>query len=144
MSQDKIHQFKQILSDNKQSLTGARLKTFELLLGSEPQSMNQLISRAAGEVDRVSIYRNIELFESLGIARKVYIGWKYKVELSDIFTEHHHHLVCLSCGSVTDIEDEQHIEDFISTVASKHGFKVKGHLFEIEGYCRSCTETTAS
>ncbi len=143
MSQDKLQKFKQILSDNKQSLTKARLKTFELLLGSEPQSMNQLISRASGDVDRVSIYRNIELFESLGIARKVYIGWKYKVELSDIFTDHHHHLVCLSCGSVTDIEDEQHIEDFITSVAGKHDFAVKGHLFEIEGYCQLCTRSKA-
>lgn len=139
MSTDKIQKFRQILSNNKQSVTKARLRTFELLLGSDPQSMNQLISRAAGQVDRVSIYRNIELFESLGIVKKVHIGWKYKIELSDIFTDHHHHLVCLSCGAITDIADEQHIEAFITNIASQHNFQVKGHLFEIEGYCQSCS-----
>lgn len=139
MSTDKIQKFRQILSDNKQSITQARLRTFELLVGAEPQSMNQLISRAAGQVDRVSIYRCIELFESIGVARKIHIGWKYKVELSDIFTDHHHHLLCLGCGSITDIADEQHIEEFISSVAQQHNFQVKGHLFEIEGYCSSCS-----
>lgn len=142
MSTDKIHRFKQVLSDNKQSLTRARLRTFELLLGSEPQSMNQLILRAAGQVDRVSIYRNIELFESLGIVRKVHIGWKYKVELSDIFTDHHHHLVCLRCNKVIDIEDEQHIESFIYEVAKMHEFTVRGHQFEIEGFCNQCALET--
>ena len=139
MSTDKIQKFRQILSDNKQSVTKARLRTFELLLGSDPQSMNQMITRAAGTVDRVSIYRNIELFESIGIVKKIHIGWKYKVELSDIFTDHHHHLVCLVCGSITDIDDEQHIEDFIRSVAEQNSFQVKGHLFEIEGYCRTCS-----
>lgn len=140
MSTDKIQKFRQILSDNNQSITKARLKTFELLLGSEPQSMNQLIARAAGTVDRVSIYRNIELFESIGIARKVHIGWKYKIELSDMFTAHHHHLICLACGAVTDITDEQHIEEFTLEVAAQHGFTVQGHQFEIEGYCLACAQ----
>lgn len=139
MSTDKIQIFRQILSDNKQSITKARLRTFELLLGSDPQSMNEMIIRANGTVDRVSIYRNIELFESIGVVKKIHIGWKYKVELSDIFTDHHHHLVCLGCGLITDIDDERHIEDFIKSVAAHHDFKVKGHLFEVEGYCRTCS-----
>lgn len=139
MSSDQTEHFKRILVENGQSVTKARLHTFQLLLHEKPQSMQQLIQKAAGEVDRVSIYRNIELFERLGIVKKVYIGWKYKVELSDMFTSHHHHLLCLGCGKVVDIEDERHIEAFIQRVAGEQGFTVRGHQFEIEGYCQTCT-----
>jgi Fur family ferric uptake transcriptional regulator len=138
MSSDQTIQFKQILADNNQSITSARLQTFELLVNAEPQSMNELIQKAKGKVDRVSIYRHIDLFEHLGIVKKVHIGWKYKIELSDIFTDHHHHLLCLSCGKAIDIEDERHIEAFIKTVAAERGFTVKSHQFEIEGYCQEC------
>lgn len=139
MSTEQIEQFKQVLVENNQSVTKARLRTFQLLLHEQPQSMKRLIERAAGDVDRVSVYRNIELFERLGIVQKVYIGWKYKVELSDMFTSHHHHLLCLGCGKVVDIEDERHIEAFIQRVAQEQGFTVRGHQFEIEGYCKACS-----
>lgn len=138
MSLDQIEKFKRVLTEAGQSVTKARMCTFKLLIHDKPQSMKQLIERAAGEVDRVSIYRNIELFERLGIVKKVYIGWKYKVELSDMFTSHHHHLLCLGCGRVIDIEDEQHIESFIQSVANEQGFTVRSHQFEIEGYCQTC------
>lgn len=139
MSSDKIQEFKQLLAQNGQNVTKARLRTFELLLDGEPHAMSQLIAKSAGTVDRVSIYRNIELFEKLGVVKKVYIGWKYKIELSDLFTTHHHHLLCLGCGKTTDIEDEQHIESFIESVASEQGFSVRSHQFEIEGYCKTCS-----
>lgn len=141
MSFDPLERFKQILAGNNQNITGARLRTFDLLAADKPQSMNELIARAKGSVDRVSIYRNIELFERLGIVKKVHIGWKYKVELSDVFAAHHHHLLCLGCGKIIDIEDERHIENFISEVAQKHNFTVRSHQFEIEGYCSSCPRT---
>jgi Fur family transcriptional regulator, ferric uptake regulator len=140
MTTDHETQFRQILTRSSQSATKARLYIFGLLLGGQPQSMKQLIEKAAGEVDRVSIYRNIELFERLGIVKKVYIGWKYKVELSDMFTSHHHHLLCLGCGKVVDIEDEKHIESFIEGVAKEQGFTVRSHQFEIEGYCQDCSK----
>jgi Fur family ferric uptake transcriptional regulator len=139
MSFDYEQQFRHVLATHNQSATKARLRVFQLLTHQQPQSMKQLIERAAGNVDRVSIYRNIELFERLGIVKKVYIGWKYKVELSDMFTSHHHHLLCLGCGKVVDIQDEKHIESFIQSVAMEQGFSVKGHQFEIEGYCQKCT-----
>jgi Fe2+ or Zn2+ uptake regulation protein len=49
---------------------------------------------------------------------------------------HHHHLVCLSCGSVEDTElcatpSQQ-------TLTRKHGFRAESHELEIYGTCRNC------
>lgn len=50
--------------------------------------------------------------------------------------EHHHHLVCLSCGSVEDTE-------LCSTpsqqaLSRRHGFVAESHELEIYGTCRRC------
>jgi Fur family ferric uptake transcriptional regulator len=142
VSLEDINSFRQILSNNGYRLTDAREATFKLLISSEPQSIREILANAKGAVDRVSVYRNIELFEKLGIVHRIYVGWKYKLELSDEFIAHHHHLSCLSCGKVIDIEDEKHIDEFIQEVAKKFGFKPRRHQFEIDGYCKDCASKT--
>ena len=130
--------FENILKDNGYNITKARKTVFKLLLHPEPQSISQLLKKANGEVNRVSVYRSIELFERLGIVHRLQVGWKYKLELSDQFVGHHHHLTCLGCGKIIDIEDEKHIEDFIHEVADQFEFKLRRHQFEIDGYCKDC------
>lgn len=131
--------FRQMLAERGHHVTQPREVVFTLLLNSpSPQSMSELIAKASGQVDRVSVYRNIELFEELGIVHRIYVGWKYKLELSDQFLAHHHHLICLNCGKVIDIEDEKHLEEFTAEVAKRFGFQPRGHQFEIDGYCKEC------
>ena len=140
MSAKNIQALEEIISQNGLRMTAARLTTFKLLASPEPQSIQHIITRAQGKVDRVSIYRNIELFEKLGIVHRIYIGWKYKLELSDEFLAHHHHLSCLTCGKMIDIEDEKHIDAFIKAVAEKCNFQPRRHQFEIDGYCSDCLQ----
>lgn len=138
MTKDNNTLLKQALNEHGYQYTKAREATFQLLLSPEPQSMNEILHKAKGLVDRVSVYRNIDVFEKIGLVHRIYIGWKYKLELSDEFTGHHHHLSCLKCGKVFDIKDEQHIDEFISEIAATHNFVPRRHQFEIDGYCRSC------
>jgi Fur family ferric uptake transcriptional regulator len=130
---------KQVLTDNGYHITKAREATFKLLVSPEPQSISQVLTRAKNVVDRVSVYRNVDLFEKIGIVHRIYVGWKYKLELSDQFVAHHHHLSCLNCGKIIDIEDEKHIDEFIRKVSEKYGFKPRRHQFEVDGYCSGCT-----
>lgn len=140
MSLEIEQKFKQILTDNGYRITSARTETFKHLINEEPQSISELLKRTSSKVDRVSVYRSLELFEKLGIINRIYIGWKYKLELSDAFVHHHHHLSCLNCGAVIAIEDEEHINNFINKVASSAGFTPRRHTFEIDGFCASCSE----
>lgn len=138
MSDKDLTRFTSILAQNGLRVTEARKNTFRLLLDSKPQTIRQLLDKSGSSVDRVSIYRNIDLLEKLGIVRRIYIGWKYKLELSDDFVSHHHHLSCLDCGIVLDIEDESHIDEFIDEIADRYHFVPSRHQFEIEGYCKKC------
>ena len=49
---------------------------------------------------------------------------------------HHHHLVCLSCGSVEDTE--LCATPSQRALTRKHGFRAESHELEIFGTCRAC------
>lgn len=131
-----------ILKDNDYSLTKPRQLVCEILLGSDPLAMRDLVNKAGGRIDRASLYRTIALFEKLGIVQRIYIGWKYKIELSDIFTHHHHHISCLKCGKIVAITEEDKIEQLIENLAAKHGFVAQNHQLEIRGLCPACQLTS--
>lgn len=128
--------FKKILRDNQQSVTGARLGVFRALLGQEPLSMNALVARVQG-TDRASVYRAVELFERLGIVQRLNTGWKYKLELTDKFAAHHHHLTCTHCGR-TIAMNESELELIIEKLSAEHQFKPQSHQIEIQGLCEMC------
>jgi Fur family ferric uptake transcriptional regulator len=128
--------FHQLLKEAGYSLTAARTAVFEALEGQEPLSMHQLVERA-GSVDRASVYRAVELFEKLHIVQRLNTGWKYKIELTDKFSAHHHHLTCVTCGQTIAMKEIE-LEAFIDEIARSHGFTPQAHQIEIQGLCQSC------
>lgn len=131
--------FVSILKSHGQSITASRIAVFDTLLGQEPMSMRELVSRAH-TIDRASVYRVVSLFERLGIVQRLNIGWKYKLELSGSFTSHHHHLTCMKCGKVVALREED-LEDTITAIACANSFTVESHQIEIQGLCPDCQQT---
>ena len=52
-------------------------------------------------------------------------------------TEHHHHLICRSCGKTVEIEASK-VETWADEVAKSHGFTQPSHTIDIFGVCSSC------
>ena len=127
-----------VLSQQDLRATKPRIAVYsELERAHEPLSMRQLVEKLT-HVDRVSIYRTLELFEQLHVVTVVHIGWKKRYELASAFQlHHHHHLVCAQCGSITEINSER-LEDVIHTLTGAHSFTPTGHPFEITGICQTC------
>ena len=50
---------------------------------------------------------------------------------------HHHHLVCRSCGSTVEIEGSS-VEKWAEAISQEHGFREVGHSVELFGLCQSC------
>lgn len=138
MVDDRKTLFKELLKNNGFSVTRARLLVFDLLLGKEPQSMHELYERVDRRIDRASLYRVVDLFERLGVVERLQSGWKYKLELSDSFNRHHHHITCINCGKVIPITEDLEIELLISSLADKHQVKALRHQLEIQGLCHDC------
>jgi Fur family ferric uptake transcriptional regulator len=130
-----------ILKADGDSLTKPRKIVFDLMLNQPPQSMQVLVQRAKAKTDRATVYRTIELFERLGIVRRLNIGWKYKIELTDAFSGHHHHMYCTNCGRVFDLPDNPMLETMIDSVSTKNGFSPRGHQLEVFGLCVNCSKS---
>lgn len=126
------------LRGHGRSLTGARRAVFAALLGHEPRSMGEVIRACRDKADRASVYRAIALFEKLGIVKRLQIGWKYRLELSDAFQHHHHHLTCTRCGRTMRLPEDRQLEARLHTLARGQDFKMNDHQLEIEGLCKDC------
>ena len=50
---------------------------------------------------------------------------------------HHHHLVCRSCGGTVEIEGSS-VEKWAEAISQEHGFREVGHTVELFGLCESC------
>lgn len=131
------NQLRQHMQKAGHSLTKPRLAVFAALQDQEPQTMRRLIA-ACPSIDRASIYRTIALFEKLGIVQRLQIGWKYKLELTDSFSRHHHHLTCLKCGRVIAFDESTELIKELRWVAAHNRFKIRSHQLEIQGLCESC------
>lgn len=135
---DRLAQFKLVLKQHNQSLTGARLIVFETMLDKEPQTMQAITKACDGQVNRASVYRVLNLFEQLGIVQRLQVGWKYTLELTDIFHRHHHHLTCLRCGKIIPLDEDSHLEQHLDDAALRYDFVMKSHQLEIQGLCSNC------
>ena len=120
------------------SVTKPRQAVFSALQSGKPRGMRELTLDLSSVIDRASIYRTVELFEKLGVVVRVQSGWKYKIELSDAFLPHHHHLTCTGCGKIISFDEPNGLEDVLQTIALEHGFAAKDHSLEISGLCSDC------
>jgi Fe2+ or Zn2+ uptake regulation protein len=127
-----------LLKKNGYSITTPRLLVFETLYIYGLQTIGQLIKRCT-PIDRASIYRSVQLLENLGAVNRIPQGFKYKLELSEIFLPHHHHIVCTQCGRHADVEQAK-LEDLLMQIADHEGYRLISHKVELSGLCPVCAE----
>lgn len=86
-------------------------------------------------VSRTTVYRVLEAFVALGIARRVChpdAAVRFEIE-----SRRHHHLICLTCGRMADLEDPG--LDSIPLPASKaQGFLLTDYSIQFRGTCSDC------
>lgn len=125
-----------LLKSNGYSVTTPRLLVFESLHTYGLQTISQLIRRC-NLSDRASVYRTVSLLESMGVVNRVPQGFKYKLELSEIFLPHHHHIICSVCGRHADVEQTK-LENLLVSISDSEGFLLLSHKVELIGTCGSC------
>ena len=130
--------FEEYLKSKHVSITAPRKKIYETLLNtSEPISMDQLI-KLCKPLNRVTVYRVIELFERISVVHRIQVGWKYKLELSDLFHQHHHHITCSVCHKIVGVEEPEGFEEIVRILGESKGFIIDNHILELSGKCKNC------
>ena len=129
--------FRRTLRKNHSYITPSRVRLFQVLQKYSPLSIHELIDRSA-RYDQSTVYRNLLLFERLGIVSRLQLGWNSKVELSDQFTHHHHHLSCVQCGRIVTLAESPALEREIVRLNAHSGYKLIDHQLELKGLCVVC------
>lgn len=57
--------------------------------------------------------------------------------------QHHHHLICRSCGETVEIEATP-VEQWAKAVAAEHGFTQPEHVVDVFGLCPACSAAAVS
>jgi Fur family ferric uptake transcriptional regulator len=91
-------------------------------------------------VARASVYRILEQLESLGLVQRVETR-KNIVLYEPVRGEHqhHHHLVCDSCGKLVPFADEE-LEKTIGKLSRRVNFEVSDHEVVLHGACDACVK----
>lgn len=133
-----ITESKQQLKTGGLKITTARLDLLDILKHAKKPLSIKDIAQRLGEADLVTLYRNIEALQNLGIVKQINLKDRQAYyELSG--GEHHHHLVCTNCGRLEDVQVEE--MNLNKTFLKNHGFaKVTDHSLEFFGVCTKCNK----
>ncbi len=137
MSNVEFSLFKKILRQRGYFVTKPRLRLFALL-HHHPEITIKQLTRLADKNDQSTVYRNLNLLEELQVIKRLRLGWSSKVELSDTFQHHHHHMTCLKCSRITSLPDDDLIEKRIRELVAHYSFTQTDHELEIRGLCQQC------
>jgi len=134
--------FKQLLKKNGLKFTIQREVILETLYNSEehltPEALHKKIQEQYPDLKTgiATIYRTLGLLENEEIVTSLSFGAQgKKYELSA--KEHHDHMICTECGSITEFVDEE-IEKRQHLIAKQHGFLMKDHSMQLYGICAEC------
>lgn len=118
-----------------------RLIIDKLFASTEHVTIDELLAVVRAEDPRVgyaTVYRTMKLLVEGGVAHEHKFGDGFtRYELADEHA-HHDHLICVSCGRITEFE-EPAIEELQERIASRHGFTVQDHKHELYGICADCS-----
>lgn len=102
----------------------------------------ELVRAKDARIGYATVYRTLKMLADSGIVVEHRFGDGYtRFELADS-ESHHDHLICLTCGKITEFEAPA-IEELQDKIAARYGFKVLEHKHELYGTCKECLETAA-
>ena len=107
-----------------------------------PLVVAEIVERKRG-LAQSSAYRNLNVLEQAGVVRRVPGADEFaRYELDEELTEHHHHLVCMNCGKVTDYTMSDQLEravlKAIASITDETGFMPDAHQLDLFGRCTDC------
>jgi Fe2+ or Zn2+ uptake regulation protein len=125
-----------------QRLTPRRRSLLEILRSARhPLTIHEILERGKG-LAMSSVYRNLTVLEQAGLVHRVITREDFaRYELAEELTEHHHHLICSSCGLVRDMPTDVRVERVMRQVMAEMPVEVftpQSHRIDVMGMCPDC------
>ncbi|WP_159721898.1 ferric iron uptake transcriptional regulator [Enterococcus sp. CSURQ0835] len=137
---------KKQLHDSGFKLTPQREATLLVLLENEKDHLSAeeiyfLVKRKSPEIGLATVYRTLEILTELHIVDKIsFDDGLARYDLRKEGAKHfHHHLLCLECGNIEEIEEDL-LGEVEQVVESRYHFQVKDHRLTFHGICQACQQ----
>ena len=122
--------------------TARRRLVDAIAVAGQPVTLPDIVL-AAPELAPSSIYRNLHVLERSGVVNRITAGGDHAYfEFAEPLLSHHHHLVCVACGSIEDVflddELEAVVDRSLAELASRSGFTPSHHSLDLHGRCANC------
>jgi len=107
---------------------GSHLSAEEVLVAAREKAPNLGIA---------TVYRTLDRLASMGVLYKTEFNeGKYRYELADADLHQHHHILCVGCGKIFELEER--LLDTLEQQLEQEGFFIIDHQLKILAYCAEC------
>ncbi len=122
--------------------TGRRTIVELLISAGHPVSIPDIEARVP-DMPRSSAYRHLVDLQRARVVRRIAASDEFaRFELAEDLTEHHHHLLCTSCGRVIDVTPtpafERSVAKMVQELTERQGFQPSSHALDVIGHCEAC------
>jgi Fur family ferric uptake transcriptional regulator len=101
------------------------------------QELHDELRRRGQNIGLTTVYRTLQSLAAAGLLDTVRTDTGESVYRRCAAPEHHHHLVCRSCGSAVEVSGRE-VEAWAAEIAVAHGFSNVDHTIELFGTCAAC------
>jgi Fur family ferric uptake transcriptional regulator len=143
MDSDKVHQFEAMLQKHKLKKTAARLRVLSIMYSKITATSQPDLESVMDDIDRVTLYRILSVFEEKGIIHKVFDlngTANYAVCHSNCIENHHHdehlHFNCTLCKNVYCLNELN-----LPKLNLPAGFEPTAFTLYASGVCPKCNKS---
>lgn len=135
---------KEKLDEHDYKLTPQRAVILEVLIANQDKhlSVEEVLQEAKHKLPNIGIatvYRTLDKLASIDVLYKtMFEGGKYRYELSGTEDHQHHHIICLKCNRIIEVEED--LLHNLEVELEAKGFRIVDHELKIFGYCPDCNK----
>ncbi|HUR50510.1 MAG TPA: Fur family transcriptional regulator [Mycobacteriales bacterium] len=101
------------------------------------QSLHEALRARGDQVGLTTVYRHLQALADAGEVDALRTAEGETVYRRCQEEDHHHHLVCRSCGATVEVSGPA-VESWAAAVAAEHGYTDVTHTLEVFGTCPAC------
>lgn len=101
------------------------------------QELHELLTERGERVGLATVYRNLQQLTESGEVDVVRIGDENLYRACQ--PQHHHHLVCRSCGYTVEFSGD-YVENLAKELGAAYHFVDVSHTLELFGLCENCVK----
>jgi Fur family ferric uptake transcriptional regulator len=139
-----MENLKDKLKEKGYKLTPQRRATLDTIIKNQGKHLSteeiyDMVKENCPEIGLATVYRTLQLLDELDVISKInFDDGCSRYELNTHEDDHqHHHLICLKCGDVIEVEVDL-METLEDEIENNYNFKISDHKVKFFGYCSKC------